>query len=221
MSIDLFIIRHGNTFDPGDTLLRVGAGSDLPLSNSGKKQAQQLGAYFKNRALPDQVFCSQLQRTQETANIAMAYADHICTPRPEAWLNEIDYGPDEGQPETKVIERLGKAQLEDWEKNSMVPPGWQVDPSEIRQHWRQFLDTLKQQNSNETSINQTVWVVTSNGIARFVLDVLDRETQDLAQQRAVSRKLKTGHFGHLILSENKINNYTAWCCRAWNVSPED
>ncbi|HAO37083.1 MAG TPA: histidine phosphatase family protein, partial [Hyphomonas sp.] len=35
----LIIVRHGNTFDKGDTVTRVGGRTDLPLSASGLAQA--------------------------------------------------------------------------------------------------------------------------------------------------------------------------------------
>ncbi|MEL6754250.1 MAG: histidine phosphatase family protein, partial [Pseudomonadota bacterium] len=42
----LYIVRHGNTFDTGDTVLRVGGRTDLPLSTSGEMQATALGIHF-------------------------------------------------------------------------------------------------------------------------------------------------------------------------------
>ena len=41
---DIYIVRHGNTFDKGDVVTRVGARTDLPLSRSGFAQAEALGA---------------------------------------------------------------------------------------------------------------------------------------------------------------------------------
>jgi len=46
MTRQLFIVRHGNTFDPGDTVTRVGARTDLPLSSSGRAQADALARHF-------------------------------------------------------------------------------------------------------------------------------------------------------------------------------
>ena len=42
----LFVVRHGNTFDTGDVVTRVGGRTDLPLSKSGKAQAEKLAAHF-------------------------------------------------------------------------------------------------------------------------------------------------------------------------------
>jgi len=40
------IVRHGNTFAPGETPRRIGARTDLPLTPGGEAQAQALGAHF-------------------------------------------------------------------------------------------------------------------------------------------------------------------------------
>jgi len=62
----LIIARHGNTFGPADTVTYVGAGTDLPLVDSGKAQAQKLGLYLKsNRFIPDVVYASALKRAQK------------------------------------------------------------------------------------------------------------------------------------------------------------
>ncbi|MFZ4686424.1 MAG: histidine phosphatase family protein [Hyphomonadaceae bacterium] len=39
MQTRIFIVRHGNTFDKGDVVTRVGGRTDLPLSTSGSAQA--------------------------------------------------------------------------------------------------------------------------------------------------------------------------------------
>ena len=36
----VYIVRHGNTFDRGDVILRVGGRTDIPLSTSGIDQAK-------------------------------------------------------------------------------------------------------------------------------------------------------------------------------------
>ncbi|OZB12451.1 MAG: histidine phosphatase family protein, partial [Rhodobacterales bacterium 34-62-10] len=62
----LFIVRHGNTFDKGDTVTRVGARTDLPLSVSGREQAQKLAAHFAGTRF-SAALCSPLSRTRQTA----------------------------------------------------------------------------------------------------------------------------------------------------------
>ena len=54
----LIIARHGNTFRPGETPTRVGAGTDLPLVE--ETRARSIGRYLKDKGLKKQIakrFC--------------------------------------------------------------------------------------------------------------------------------------------------------------------
>ena len=62
----IIVCRHGNTFDKGDTVTRVGGRTDLPLSTSGTAQAEALSRHFTDTAFRA-AYCSPLQRTRETA----------------------------------------------------------------------------------------------------------------------------------------------------------
>jgi 2,3-bisphosphoglycerate-dependent phosphoglycerate mutase len=193
--INLLIARHGNTFDPGDLVCRVGRGTDIPLSNSGKQQAIDLGGYLTEYH-PDiaVVYTSTLQRTVATAQIILKTMgiDRAINPLPI--FDEIDYGPDEGKPETEVIARLGEDALENWEKNNLVPQGWNVDPDKIKNTWLAF------SNEREKDFpGQTVLVVTSNGIGRFA--------------PGHSVKLKTGAVSYLKVEQGQ------WHCLYANRRP--
>jgi probable phosphoglycerate mutase len=190
----LYIVRHGNTFDPGETVLRVGGRTDLPLSRSGQAQAQALGQHLSGVRF-DRARVSPLRRTRMTADAILGA--HPSPPKiePTESLIEIDYGPDEGQPETDVIKRLGQDALTAWDQHATVPKDWHVDPDRIRVGWRAILD----------SANGTELIVTSNGVARFLLD--------LAAHDGVDRKLKTGAYGVL---ERRGGD---WQITTWNVRP--
>lgn len=200
----LIIARHGNTFSKGDIPTRVGARTDLPLVEKGFVQAAALGAHLKNNNLvPDRVYCSALQRTQQTAQGALD-AMGVSTPIiANPLFNEIDYGPDENMPEDIVIDRIGHEALTHWDQNAIVPNGWDVDPEAIIQGWKNFAYTITD--------NETVLVVTSNGTARFapyLTGDFDRFQQDH------SIKLSTGSYGVL-----ERNNDDIWSCLSWNIKP--
>lgn len=161
--IHLLIARHGNTFDKGDVIRRVGRGTDLPLSQSGQHQAALLGKYLLQYH-PDisTVYTSTLKRTIETAKIALGVMKSNLEITQSDIFDEIDYGPDEGKPETDVIARLGENALAQWDQESIVPNGWNVDPKAITENWKTFAAKMQQENANKT-----ILVVTSNGNARF------------------------------------------------------
>lgn len=200
----LYIVRHGNTFDKGDTVTRVGARTDLPLSTSGEIQAAQLARHFAE-AVPggfSRAYCSPLQRTRQTAAaILAAWAE---APQLETleFLREVDYGPDENQPEAAVLARIGAEALQAWDEAAIPPPGWRLDADLIRTAWRDLFDEIA-----AADVSQPVLIVTSNGIARFALDAVTA-----FEVEPDSIKLKTGAFGRLNV-EHGATRLTAWNLR--------
>ena len=87
------IARHGNTFAPGEPARRIGAGTDLPLVESGRAQAVRLGEHFRAQGWRfDRVFASPLQRTRESAALILSAMDHRSPIETRDWLAEIDHG---------------------------------------------------------------------------------------------------------------------------------
>jgi 2,3-bisphosphoglycerate-dependent phosphoglycerate mutase len=202
----LLIARHGNTFQKDEVPRRVGARTDLPLVESGKMQAQQLGLYLKYRdLLPDAVYTSTLQRACQTAQIALAAAGLHTPIIQDSIFNEIDYGPDENMPEDKVIERIGETALEDWNKNAVVPQGWNVDPESLIANWQEFGERCVSHH-----LNSTVLVVTSNGIARFAPH-LTGNFPEFARKFDI--KLATGALAIFLFDGER------WAVHEWNVRP--
>ena len=186
--IELYICRHGNTFDKDDVIRRVGRGTDLELSDSGRNQAAALGDYFRNAEICfDKVYAAPLKRTVQTAE-AIRDATKPSTPfETSDALTEIDYGPDEGMPEAQVVQRIGETALAAWETDATPPAGWIVDPTALIAAWRGVFKTVA------TGGDHCVMAVTSNGVARFALDAAD------ARPAQCPRKLRTGAFGRAII----------------------
>jgi len=171
----IYIIRHGNTFDKGDVVLRVGGKTDLPLSTSGRQQAQVLAEAFKTLSFAEG-FSSDLKRTRQTADYILGKGQYQLA----SFLKEIDYGPDEGRSETEVIARIGTAALKKWDLHAVAPRDWSVDADDLRTAWQAFFASCKPHSNT--------LVVTSNGVARFLLDIVDGGD-------AAPRKLRTGAYG--------------------------
>lgn len=203
----LLIARHGNTFGPNDVVRRVGT-TDLPLVESGLKQGRLLGAYLKQHHLiPDVIFTSQLKRAVQTAEQAQQTMQTQLPTETLSVFNEIDYGPDENQPEEQVVARIGAAALKAWETAAKVPAGWKVDPQEIINHWQDFGARLIQEHAGKT-----ILVVTSNGIARFA-PYLTGDFAAFSAQHNI--KISTGA---LCIFENTPPSQT-WDCVRWNIKP--
>lgn len=207
MSTRLLIARHGNTFGPGDVVTRVGT-TDLPLVDSGLKQGQLLGAYLKqNNLIPDIIFTSKLKRAIQTAEQAQNAMQTNIPMESLSIFNEIDYGPDENQPEANVVSRIGTEALQAWEANGTVPNGWNVDPLAIIKNWQDFSIKLAKDYAG-----QIILVVTSNGIARFA-PYLTGDFTTFAEQYGI--KVSTGA---LCVFEKKASS-EVWDCRQWNLKP--
>ncbi len=189
----VYIVRHGNTFDKGDMLLRVGGRTDLPLSTSGKLQAKNLAEHFEDVEFK-MAYSSDLKRTKETAEAILGKQTYALA----HFLTEIDYGPDEGQPETDVVARIGQAALNLWDTDAVPPKDWTVNPNDLRTAWQAFLASCSHESNT--------LVVTSNGVARFVLDVIENGSD-------APRKLRTGSYGIIELRPK------APTLSAWNVRP--
>ncbi|MGN7438077.1 MAG: histidine phosphatase family protein [Alcanivorax sp.] len=211
----LIIARHGNTFGPGDTPTRVGKNTDIPLVEKGQAQAKAIGTYLKNNDLiPDVAYSSTLMRTKQTAELAIKNAGISLPVYPLDIFDEVDYGPDENQTEDVVINRIGKDAIEKWDKDAIVPDGWNVNPDDIIHNWKQFGRQITKTHDSLTNdvldIREKILVVTSNGIARFAPHLTESFTQ-FAKEHTI--KLKTGALGIL------EHNQGEWRVTGWNIVP--
>lgn len=207
----IYVVRHANTFDTGDVIRRVGGATDVPLSASGRAQAKILGEHLAHIEF-GRVFCSPLKRQMETAQAIMdaqhPIPDNVVRIGKTAeyietvdFLREINYGEDENKPEDEVIARIGQLAMIAWDKHARVPQGWNVDPDAIRRDWQDVFDAHK-------SDKKPVLIVTSNGVARFILDVASHKPN-------IPRKLRTASYAVI----NTIGG--APSILSWDVRPNE
>lgn len=196
----IYVVRHGNTFDPGQTVRRIGGGTDMALSLSGLHQARLLAERFQDTPFRAAI-CSPLLRTRQTARAILAARQDAPPLLIEPFLREVDYGPDENRPETEVQARLGPA-LDAWDRDGIVPAQWPIDIARIRHGWQALLERAAGLGEDARLL-----VVTSNGIARFLPDVVDEGGQGL------QRKLATGAWGEVVAGDGRSR------ITAWNVRP--
>jgi broad specificity phosphatase PhoE len=95
--VEIIFEAHGTTFD---NEAKIASGwNDVGLSDLGERQARELGERHKGSDL-DAVFCSDLKRAYETAEIAFKNRDTKIIQ--DARLRECDYGDMTGSSEEKV-----------------------------------------------------------------------------------------------------------------------
>jgi probable phosphoglycerate mutase len=93
----IYLMRHGDSRQ--DEIKRFIGHTDTPLNETGRKQAawwrEQLSAFFFNR-----IYCSDLSRSVETAEIIAGNRQETMRPLPE--LREINLGQWDGLPMQEV-----------------------------------------------------------------------------------------------------------------------
>ena len=206
----LIIVRHGNTFNKGETCLRIGCRTDIPLSSSGKEQAILLGKYLKfKNIIPDKVFSSELKRTYQTAEIAFKEAGISVSIERNKIFNEIDYSIDEAKTDEEIISRIGKDALEQWNKNAIVPDGWKFNPKEAIDNWFDFSKMIEKEYQDKV-----IMVFTSNGIARFA-PYLTGNFDKFIENYDI--KISTSALCTFIKNKNE----EFWKVINWNIKPKD
>lgn len=156
------IVRHGNTFEAGEAPRRVGTRTDLPLTAAGRAQAEALGLHFAAKGpVFDRVLTGPLSRARDTAKLLVARLETRPSPETAGFLDEVDHGPDENQPEDVVLARIGAEALRLWDAEAIAPPGWRVARDARLAAWKALFA--------ETPADASILLVTSNGAARFAL----------------------------------------------------
>ncbi len=204
MKTELLLVRHGNTFAPGDKVVWAGARTDLPLTKDGRAQAEQFGKMLKiAKYRPARILTGPLQRTRQHADI-ISQALNLSKPIDiHNALREIDYGIWEGR-STEEIERLGGGdELTLWTTKSQWPhtPNWQPDEATVQRDILHLMQTL-------SDIAGLSLLITSNGILRFFA----RATVNPPLLSDV--KVRTGHWCRIVWQGEE------WRIINWNYPPD-
>lgn len=208
MTTRIIIARHGNTFTKDQTPLRVGARTDLPLVET--ERGTNIGKYLKMCSLiPSVVLAAPLKRTTETARLAIAALDKDIPLKSDDRFTEIDYGPDEAKTEDEVIARIGKEAIDAWNKEAIVPDGWNVSVANIIKAWEELGAEVESEYKGKT-----VMVVSSNGIIRFA-PYLTGDFKKFTEEHDI----KVGTGGVCVFEKEDDDKY--WTVKEWGTKPKD
>lgn len=202
----LILMRHGNTFETGETPRRVGAATDLPLTTAGEAQAQALAALIKAHFLPlSAIITAPLLRTKRVAEVIASATNVVLTV--DERLAEITYGAWENKTDAAIAARGNAAQLAAWDNDGVWPEGagWTPPKATLEHNIAALLDEQHKNLLMPESGHRIL--VTSNGILRFVYQALT------GKPPVPETKVKTGHYGVLSPTEN------GWTIEAWNKAP--
>lgn len=184
----LIMMRHGNTFEKGQTPLQVGARSDLPLTAFGKAQAEEVLRYLIDaKIVPQAVFAGKLLRQKESAECIARHFGVEVLYAPA--LTEIDYGRWEGL-SSEAIRAVWPNEYDSWTKEAKWPQNiFNSCYESKREALYEWLKTL----ANTFEEGDCIFAVSSNGLMRFFKN----------------EKVQTGNICELEYSKNglKINSW--------------
>ena len=205
MSALVILCRHGNTFATGDKVVMIGAGEDLPLTEEGLVQGEELGQWLARGALPiSRVIAGPLKRTRQFAERVIIKAAPAVVCEVDERLKELDYGAWSGLSDAEIMQRFGAEALRAWREEAAWPAEANFKPSEeaVLSQCASLLDELKA----STSVSV---VVTSNGRLRQFGKLLGQRGGAGSAPAAVS----TGAACVLRWSGSE------WRVIAWNAKP--
>lgn len=214
--IELILVRHGNTFGPGDPIVWVGKAQDFPLVPSGRAQAEALGAaLWEHRWAPTAAVSGGLKRQVEHLDIALAAlsdgalgGDTPPTPERVEALDEVDYGDWGGLSTQEITERFGPEAVEAWNERSEWPTnaGWPEAMDEVQARVHAFAACAA-----AGAYGERVLACSSNGLMRWFLELAPGGLQ--AAIEAKTFKVRTGHACRLIAQDG------VWTVTHWNGAP--
>lgn len=207
----LILVRHGNTFNAGDSVTRVGRTEDIPLVEKGRHQAMEVAdALLCNNISPTAIFSSPLKRTRETADIISKVLSLKAQPIIDERLNEIDYGKWAGLSNDEIIQRYGEMDLNAWDERSVWPKNakWGGSEEQIIEDVVNFFNEVK---SNFTE-DDTILIISSNGVLRYFLKLVPDEFKKRIEDQTF--KMKTGYISTIQVVHNQIT------IPVWNVHPK-
>lgn len=214
-ALDLLVVRHGNTFAPGDVVTWVGRNEDLPLVAKGLAQAEALGsALAAARWRPDRALASRLRRTRGHLERALLVAGASDVPvETDPRLDEIDYGPWGGLSSEAIAARGDGDALEAWSRDLRWPAAF----AEREQDVRARVLALAHELARDAALLprrelRRALVVSSNGVMRYLLELAPGALA--ARRRDGTFKVGTGRACRLAHAAG------AWRVLAWDAPVE-
>ncbi|KKQ32563.1 MAG: Phosphoglycerate mutase [candidate division TM6 bacterium GW2011_GWF2_37_49] len=207
----IILARHGNTFNPGDKVCRVGKRNDLPLTTQGIAQAEIFADALINKSLtPCAIYCSPLQRTQKFAQTIINKMNLDIVPQVQESLNELDYGNWSGLTDEEVNARFS-GELTAWKEKSAWPQksGWPEREEDVIGSVKHFIQNLLDQHSSD----DTVLIVSSCGRLRYFLKLVDGAFEEVLGCKGVN--VKTGNACKISYQNGKFK------IDLWNVKPAE
>ena len=202
----LILLRHGNTFEKGQTPTYVGGKTDMPLTSEGKGQAKAIARAVLDNFMPlSGIIAGPLSRTRQMAEMIAAETNSLFVI--DERLSEIDYGLWENLSGAEIRAKFGDEKIDAWEKNGLWPDGmnWAPSQEKLERNVKALLDEMHKKLATPETHNRII--VTSNGILRFIFKAITDKAPDAAA------KVATG--AYCVLAPHP----EGWNIELWNQKP--
>ncbi len=157
-SMNIIVIRHGETDMNKENRLQGCKGPDMPLNEEGRRDIARLAEGLL--IAPSRIFASPLKRTQESAQIINGRFHVPIINIPE--LMERDFGSLSGKLRSEIAPELVESDLEG--RYDYHPYGGE-SVEDVRARLLRFLETLP------LASDETILIVTHRGIIRILYDL--------------------------------------------------
>lgn len=162
----LFLARHGET--KWNRLGKTQGTQDICLSNLGRAQAEKLGEYLKVKERITAIYCSDLSRARETAEIIGNQL--LLDPISDSLLREISFGSWEGL-STAEIEDKYPGQLMRWRNELSYCPKGGENLLSVCTRVGAFVDMLRESHPGN---NERILVISHSVTVKvLILSLLD------------------------------------------------
>lgn len=165
--------------------MRIGSTIDLPLVESGRKQAQVVGEAVKSSALKiSTIFSGTLLRTREFGEIVGRQIPDSPPIRTDARLNELDFGKWTNKTDAEIEKEFGKEALAAWNNLGVWPASadWGSSEEIVINELASLLDEIVP----EANQNGDLLIVSSNGRLRYFLKLFPGAFEVQQQRRNLS-----------------------------------
>lgn len=143
----LYIVRHGEPDFPGGVWLCIGSGTDLPLSEKGRAQAEADAPFFTAHPIAS-LWSSPLIRARQTAWLMTAGGMEVHI---HPGLREANIGEWEGLSPEEIRVRFPGA-WEARERDMSIPPGGGEDFGEAGARFEAALRDILAQTSGDIAV---------------------------------------------------------------------
>lgn len=185
MSTALYFVRHGQT--AANRFHRISGRVDLPLTDTGARQASLCNETLRKLPKIDAIYCSPMSRTRHTATLALGGIPNL----PEIIYDDRLLERDFGSIDNKIAPF---AQMRIWDyDSSYVRSHYGEEPLlHLENRVSDFIEFIREQHPG-----QTVLVFSHGGVATAMHAILEPELD------------RTGnYFKHFHLQNGAISSFT-------------